>query len=47
MNRSPHKVSLPDAVIDVITPIYEDLSDKRLLEKCLGGFTQNKRVLTT
>ncbi|XP_032687666.1 uncharacterized protein LOC116851889 [Odontomachus brunneus] len=36
-----HKTPLPDVVIDAITPIYKDLSDKRLLEKCLGGFTQN------
>jgi len=36
-----HKVPLPDTVIDAITSIYEDLSDKRLLQKCLSGFTQN------
>jgi len=36
-----HKAPLPDNVINAITPIYKDLSDKKLLKKCLGGFTQN------
>jgi len=36
-----HKAPLPDNVINAITLIYKDLSDKKLLEKCLGGFTQN------
>ncbi|KAG8238746.1 hypothetical protein J437_LFUL018166 [Ladona fulva] len=36
-----HKDALPQIVIDVITPIYEDLSRNELLERCLGGFTQN------
>lgn len=36
-----HGTPLPDDVINAVTPIYIDLSDKRLLEKCLGDFTQN------
>ncbi|KAG8236974.1 hypothetical protein J437_LFUL016547 [Ladona fulva] len=36
-----HKDALPQIVIDVITPIYEDLRRKELLERCLAGFTQN------
>ena len=36
-----HKTPLHKDVVVAITPIYEDLSDKELLKKCLGGFTQN------
>ncbi|KAG8233603.1 hypothetical protein J437_LFUL001014 [Ladona fulva] len=36
-----HKDALLQIVLDVITPIYEDLSRKELLERCLGDFTQN------
>lgn len=36
-----HKNSLPSVVMDEIRPIYEDLSKSELLERCLGGFTQN------
>ncbi|XP_044592130.1 uncharacterized protein LOC123270228 [Cotesia glomerata] len=32
---------LPQDVIEAIKPIYEDLSKDELLERCLGGFTQN------
>ncbi|XP_025995458.2 uncharacterized protein LOC105204411 [Solenopsis invicta] len=32
---------LPEDVIQAIKPIYEDLSKDKLLERCLGGFTQN------
>lgn len=32
---------LPQDVIQAIKPIYEDLSKDELLERCLGGFTQN------
>ncbi|XP_025992970.1 uncharacterized protein LOC105198260 isoform X1 [Solenopsis invicta] len=32
---------LPENVIQAIKPIYEDLSKDELLERCLGGFTQN------
>lgn len=33
--------SLPFDVLQAIKPIYEDLSKKELLERCVGGFTQN------
>ena len=32
---------LPQDVIEAIKPIYEDLSKDELLERCVGGFTQN------
>ncbi|XP_067210342.1 uncharacterized protein [Linepithema humile] len=32
---------LPADVLKAIKPIYEDLSKDELLERCLGGFTQN------
>jgi len=31
----------PDEVITAIKPIYEDLSKDELLQRCVGGFTQN------
>lgn len=34
-------VALPKTVLDVIKPIYEDLSTDKLLERCVGGYTQN------
>ncbi|XP_025995087.2 uncharacterized protein LOC113004834 [Solenopsis invicta] len=33
--------ALPDEVLDAIRPIYEDLSNASLLQRCLGGYTQN------
>lgn len=33
--------ALPADVLKAIKPIYEDLSKKELLERCVGGFTQN------
>ncbi|XP_071652404.1 uncharacterized protein [Temnothorax longispinosus] len=36
-----HKTPLHDDVIKAIRPIYENLSDDNLLERCVGGFTQN------
>jgi len=33
--------SLPEDVLQAIKPIYEDLSKEELLQRCLGGFTQN------
>ncbi|XP_014469587.1 PREDICTED: uncharacterized protein LOC106741784 isoform X2 [Dinoponera quadriceps] len=33
--------ALPKEVLDVIKPIYEDLSNDKLLERCVGGYTQN------
>ena len=32
---------LPADVMKAIQPVYEDLSKDELLERCLGGFTQN------
>lgn len=32
---------LPDDVLTAIKPIYKDLSKEELLQRCLGGFTQN------
>ncbi|XP_077256710.1 uncharacterized protein LOC143894395, partial [Temnothorax americanus] len=31
----------PQDVIEALYPIYTDLSNKKLLERCVGGFTQN------
>lgn len=33
--------ALPDNVLQAMKPIYEDLSKDALLERCVGGFTQN------
>ncbi|XP_043286598.1 uncharacterized protein [Venturia canescens] len=33
--------ALPPRVLDAIKPIYEDLSNDKLLERCAGGYTQN------
>ncbi|KYQ49805.1 hypothetical protein ALC60_11124, partial [Trachymyrmex zeteki] len=33
--------ALPKTVLDAIKPIYEDLSNDKLLERCVGGYTQN------
>ena len=33
--------SLPRDIADAIIPIYTDLSNEKLLERCVGGFTQN------
>ncbi|XP_039303732.1 uncharacterized protein LOC120357462 [Solenopsis invicta] len=35
------KAPLNDEVLNVIRPIYEDLSNDTLLERCLGAYTQN------
>lgn len=35
------KPPLPEDIAELLLPIYEDLSDSRLLERCVGGFTQN------
>ncbi|KYN14894.1 hypothetical protein ALC57_12886 [Trachymyrmex cornetzi] len=39
--RYKHKPALPIEVFNAIKPIYEDLSRDDLLERCLGGYTQN------
>lgn len=36
-----HKQPLPKNVVDAIIPVYTDLSKAELLERCIGGFTQN------
>ena len=36
-----HSKPLPDAVVQVLKPIYEHLTKDSILEGCLGGFTQN------
>lgn len=36
-----HKNSIPVAIMDAIKPIFKDLSDPKLLRRCLGGKTQN------
>lgn len=37
-----HKYNaLPADVLEAMKPIYEDLSKDALLERCVGGFTQN------
>ena len=33
--------ALPIEVLNAIKPIYKDLSSENLLERCVGGFTQN------
>ncbi|XP_074661498.1 uncharacterized protein LOC141914130 [Tubulanus polymorphus] len=43
-NKDPnfkHKHGLPGAILDIIEPIYDDLTDASLLAKCLHGMTQN------
>lgn len=35
------KHTLPSEVLRAIKPIYEDLSQQKLLERCVGGYTQN------
>ena len=36
-----HKNSLPQVVMDQIKPVFRDLADPGLLEKCVDGYTQN------
>ncbi|GFY59828.1 uncharacterized protein TNIN_353101 [Trichonephila inaurata madagascariensis] len=36
--------TLPADVAEAIYPIYEDHSNVKLLERCVGGFTQNYNV---
>jgi hypothetical protein len=36
-----HKKPLPEAVCTAIKPVFRSLTDKKLLEKCLHGRTQN------
>ena len=32
---------LPEDVVEAIRSIYTDLSNEKLLERCVGGFTRN------
>jgi hypothetical protein len=36
-----HKPPLKEEIFTAVKPIYEDLSNDKLLTRCLGGFTQN------
>lgn len=36
-----HKPAMKQEIFDALRPVYEDLSRDELLERCLGGFTQN------
>jgi hypothetical protein len=36
-----HKQNLPTAILEVVYPTYEKLSNESLLSRCLEGFTQN------
>lgn len=36
-----HKDPLPDAIVQLIRPIYSRLGSQSLLEKCVQGYTQN------
>lgn len=36
-----HKHGLPEVIIELLEPIYDDLSDPELLGRCLHGKTQN------
>lgn len=36
-----HQTAIPMEVFEAIKPIYEELSRDELLNRCLGGFTQN------
>ncbi|GFW80412.1 uncharacterized protein TNCV_2945441 [Trichonephila clavipes] len=36
-----HSNKLPVAVMDAIKPVFNDLSQPKFLQKCLGGKTQN------
>ncbi|XP_012150434.1 uncharacterized protein LOC105663769 [Megachile rotundata] len=37
-----HKPPMPDVVFKAVQPIYEELSKDEVLNRCLGGYTQNK-----
>ncbi|XP_074645896.1 uncharacterized protein LOC141902155 [Tubulanus polymorphus] len=36
-----HRCGLPDSIVDLLLPIYDDLSSDELLQKCTHGRTQN------
>ena len=39
-----HKPPLSQEVFKAIKPVYDDLSRDELLNRCLGGFTQNSKT---
>ena len=39
--KNPHSHSMPPAVMDMIKPIFKDLTHPDLINKCLEGYTQN------
>lgn len=41
INQFRHKCTPPQSVWDEIRPIFVSLSSRDLLERCVGGFTQN------
>lgn len=40
-SKYKHKHGLPDAVVEFIRPVLEDLADEELLGRCIHGKTQN------
>ena len=40
-----HKHGIPQAIGNLIEPLYDDSSDEKLLKKCLHGKTQNNECL--
>ena len=40
-NKYKEKVSIPKVIKETLLPIFKDLSDPQLLEKCRHGQTQN------
>ncbi|KAG8231970.1 hypothetical protein J437_LFUL008891 [Ladona fulva] len=43
LTQYKHDEAFPQTVRDATTLIYEHLSRKELLERCLGGFTWNNK----
>ena len=41
LKKYKHKPPLSSQVFEAIKPVYEDLSREELLERCVGGYTQN------
>ena len=35
------KEPIPEAIVSLVKPVYNRLGSRDLLEKCLGGYTQN------
>ena len=41
LNKYKHRPALAEDAKKLLKPIYEDLTKTELLERCLGGHTQN------